>query len=77
MDGLGTGVRERDIYTISSPNLGFEIAVPGWEREHGRFRGSMEGVGKEQEGVRREHGGARESIEGVLWGSAEAQQVGA
>ena len=58
------------IYTISSPNLGLEIAIPGREREQGRFRGSIEGAG-------REHGGARESTEGALRGSAEAQQVGA
>ena len=58
----------RDIYTIYTPNLGFEIAVPGREREQSRFRGSTEGVG-------REHRRARESIEGALLGSAEAQQV--
>ena len=49
------------ICIISSPNLGFEIAIPGREREQGRFRGSSEGAGKEHEGVGREHGGARES----------------
>lgn len=49
------------IYTIFSPNLGFEIVISGREREQGRFRGSIEGVGKEHEGVGREYGGARES----------------
>ena len=38
---------ERYIYTISPPNLGLEIIVPGREREQGRFRGSRERVGRE------------------------------
>ena len=51
------------INTISSPNLGFEIVIPGREREQGRFEGSIEGVGKERhEGVGREHGGVRERV---------------
>ena len=28
------------IYIIYTPNLGFQIAVLGWEREQGRFRRS-------------------------------------
>ena len=32
------------IYIIYTPNLGFEIAVSGREREQGRFRGSIEGA---------------------------------
>ena len=32
------------IYIIYTPNLGSEIAVPGREREQGRFRGSTEGA---------------------------------
>ena len=31
-------------YIIYTPNLGLEIAVPGREREQGRFRGSSEGA---------------------------------
>ena len=40
------------IYITSSLNFGFEIAIPGREREQGRFRGSIEGAGKEHEGVK-------------------------
>ena len=32
------------IYIIYALNLGFEIALPGREREQGRFRGSTEGA---------------------------------
>lgn len=32
------------IYIIYTPNLGFETAVSGREREQGRFRGSIEGA---------------------------------
>ena len=45
------------IYIISSPNLGFEIAIPGREREQGRFRGSTEGARGRSEGASREHKG--------------------
>ena len=59
-----SGVRTRRrmciyIYPISTLNLGLEIAVPGREREQGRFRGSTEGAEREQKG-------ARESAEGAL-----------
>ena len=36
-----------NIYIIYTPNLGLDIAVPGQEREQGRFRGSNEGVTRE------------------------------
>ncbi len=56
---------KRYIYIIYTPNLGFEIAVPGREREQGRFRGSsegargsIEGAGGSIEGALREQGGA-------------------
>ena len=39
------------IYIISTPNLGFEIAVRGQEREQGRFRGSREGARGSIEGA--------------------------
>jgi len=42
------------IYIIIPPNLGLRIAVPGREREQGRFRGSREGPG----GAAREQGRA-------------------
>ena len=32
------------IYIMYTPNLGFGIAVPGQEREQGRFKGSTEGA---------------------------------
>ena len=32
------------MYIIYTPNLGSEIALPGREREQGRFRGSTEGA---------------------------------
>jgi len=65
------------IYIIYTPNLGFEIAVPGREREQGRSRGSTkgargrsEGVGgraaREQRGSMREHYGA---VQGAAGGS--------
>ena len=44
---------------IPTPNLGFEIVVPGREREQGRFRGSIEGA---RGSIER----AEESIEGAL-----------
>ena len=68
------------IYIIYTPNLGLEIAVPGREREQGRFRGSIEGARGSREGARGSREGARGSKgehRGALWGSAEAQQVGA
>ena len=48
------------IYTISTPNLGFEIAIPRQEREQGRFRGSIDRSGREYR-----YGGVRESTNGV------------
>ena len=70
------------IYIIYTPNLGLEIAIPGREREQGRFRGSSEGVrGSSEgargssEGARGSSEGARESIEGV-WGSTIRQYRG-
>ena len=46
------------IYIRSTPNLGLEIAVSGREREQGRFRGSTEGAGREQEEGRKSTKGA-------------------
>ena len=46
------------LYIIYTPNLGFEIAVPGREREQGRFRGSSEGARGSTEGAQWEHWGA-------------------
>ena len=46
---------------LYTPNLGFEIAVPGREREQGRFRGSSEGAGESTRGAGgacREHRGS-------------------
>ena len=40
------------IYILYTPNLEFEIIIPGREREQGRFRGSIEGAGKEHEEAR-------------------------
>ena len=52
---LGSGTY---IYIIYTPNLGLAIAIPGREREQGRFRGSSEGAGGSI-------GGARGSTEGA------------
>ena len=49
-----TWVRRFYIYIISSPNLAFEIAIPGREREQGHFRGSREGA----QGSKGEHRGS-------------------
>jgi len=46
------------IYIIYTPNLGFPIAVPGREREQGRFRGSTEGARESTGEYRREQRGA-------------------
>ena len=46
------------IYYIYTPNLGSGIALPGREREQGRFRGSSEGARGSIKGAMREHGGA-------------------
>ena len=57
----------QNIYIIYTPNLGFEIVVPGQERELGRFRGSR----REQEGARgskREHRGSKEEHRGSTKG---------
>ena len=42
------GERKGGIYIIYTPNLGYEITVPGREKEQGRFRGSIEGAKKER-----------------------------
>jgi len=42
------------IYIIYTPNLGLAITVFDREREHGRFRGSSEGVRGSSGGVRGE-----------------------
>ena len=47
--------------SVYTPNLGFMIAVPGREREQGRFEGSTEGaprLAREQWGVEGSTGGA-------------------
>jgi len=54
------------IYIIYTPNLGLEIAVPGREREQGRFRGSSEGAR-----------GSTEGAGGSIGGSKGAQHKGA
>ena len=43
---------------IRPPNLELKIAVPGREREQGRFRGSIEGIGGSTKGAGG-HGGSR------------------
>ena len=53
------------IYYIYTPNLGSEVAVPGREREQGRFRGSTEGAQGSTEGARESIEGARESVVGA------------
>jgi len=37
---------------IYTPDIGFKIAVPGREREQGRFRGSTEGAQETKKGER-------------------------
>ena len=41
------------IYIIYTPNLGLRIAIPGREREQGRFKGSTEGALREHRGAAR------------------------
>ena len=41
----------RYIYIKYTPDLGFEIALLGREREQGRFRGSIKGARGRSEGV--------------------------
>ena len=53
------------IYIIYTPNLGLEIAVPGREKEQGRFRGSSEGAKGSNEGAKGSTKGARGSTEGA------------
>lgn len=57
------------IYIIYTPNLGFNVAVSGQEREQGRFRGAQ-GAQRDQGGAWREHqrstGEHRGSIGGLL-----------
>ena len=67
-----------NIYILYTPNLGFVITVPGWEREQSRFQGEHRGSKGAQrgncerawgsiKGASREHGGAREvSARGVV-----------
>jgi len=58
------------IYIIYTPNLGLGIAVPGREREQGRFRASTEGARGSREGARGSIEGARGSIIGQCRGAA-------
>jgi len=58
------------IYIIYTPNLGLGIAVSVREREHSRFRGSIEGARGSIEGARGSNEGARGSNEGAR-GSSE------
>ena len=51
------GMRYIYIYTIYTPNLGLEIAVPGQERERGCFKGSSEGAQRRSKGALREREG--------------------
>jgi len=53
------------IYTVYTSNLGFEIAVPGREREQSRFTGSSKRAEKSSERARKSIEGARESTEGA------------
>jgi hypothetical protein len=46
------------IYIIYTPNLGLGIAVPGREREQGRFKESTEAARESIERVRGSTGGA-------------------
>ena len=62
-----------NIYIIYTPNLGSEIAIPGREREHGRFRGSIEGVRGRSEGA----GGSKWGATGEHRGSTEGAPKGA
>ena len=64
------------IYIIYTPNLGSRIAVPGREREQGRFRGSSEGARGSNEGAGGSIEGARGSTEGAR-GSTVGQCRGA
>ena len=52
------------IYIIFTPNLGFENAVSVRERKQGCFRGSREGVGREQKGA----GGSKKDHQGSTMG---------
>ena len=54
------------IYIIYTPNLGSEIAVPGREREQGRFRGSTGGARRSTERARGSTEGAPEGAGGAL-----------
>ena len=60
------------IYIIYTPNLGLRIAIPGREREQGRFRGSTGQARRRSRGARESGEGASESI----MGSTGAQQGG-
>ena len=57
------------IYIIYTPNLGSEVALPGREREHGRFRGSTEGAISEHGGALREQIGSTRQCRGAVGGS--------
>ena len=59
------------IYIIYTPNLGFEITIPGREREQGRFRGSSEGARGSTEGAKGSTEGARGSTVGQCRGAAD------
>ena len=64
------------LYIIYTPNLGLGIALPGREREQGRFGGSIEGAQVSIEGAQGSSEGARGSIEGAR-GSTVGQCRGA
>jgi len=58
------------IYIIYTPNLGFEIAVLGREREQRRFRGSSEGAW----GSTGEHRGSTEAQQASRKGAAREER---
>ena len=63
------------MYIIYTPNLGLEIAVPGREREQGRFRGSTEGARGSTMGECRQ-GRSRWEPEVAAWYPTIAAHVG-
>ena len=58
MEGISIHCNMTYIYIVYTPILGSEIAVPGRDREQGRFRGSSEGARERSKGAPGEHGGA-------------------
>ena len=59
-----------NLYIIYTPNLELGIALPGREREQGRFRGSSEGARGSNEGAEGSTEGARGSTVGQRRGAA-------